>query len=171
MGREGVAQGVTDHTECQRSRWWRVRWPDARCGLAVSWRGQFLQVGRHSRIGFTSVKVVGVDYSKWLGDDIARGAHGVGRAPGFAAPLRHRVACRQIMQVLEGVFDRDPVLVALADLGSEFSLKVFTDDENDFAETSPHGIKDGVVDHGLTGRPHGIELFEAPVAGAHTGGE
>lgn len=88
---------------------------------------------------------------------------------GFAR--RADEAFRKIVQLLEGIDRLDLIFVALAHLCAEIGLEILTDDEDDLAEARVDRIEDGVVQHGLATGAHGIELLEAPVAGAHAGGE
>ena len=59
----------------------------------------------------------------------------------------------------------------IAHLAAKVFCKILADDEDYFAESGTAGVFYRVIDHGLSGRPHGVELFETAVAGAHASGE
>lgn len=57
------------------------------------------------------------------------------------------------------------------DTFAEILLKVWTNDEDYFAEARANRIEDRVVKNGFTRRTHRVDLLKATVAAAHTSGE
>ena len=129
------------------------------------------EIGGEFREGVAAVEVVGIDHGEGLVDRLLGGEHGVGGAPRFHAALGNVEAGGQVVERLEGVFDRDMFVEAAADLRLEFLLEVAADDEDDLAEAGALGVEHRVVEHRLAVRAHGIDLFESAVAAAHAGGE
>lgn len=122
-------------------------------------------------VGVGAVEVVGVDDGEGFVDDVASGADGVGGAPGFFAVGGEGEAVGEVVEFLEGVVDCDFFGEAGADSFFEGFGEVLADDEDDFTEPGANGVEDGVVEDGFAVGAHGVHLFEASVAGAHSGGE
>jgi hypothetical protein len=137
-------------------------------GVVVAERGEM--TGQR-RVGIAAVEVVGVDDGERRRDDVLGAEDGVGRAPRLFAAGGHGEPRWELIQRLEGEVDRDAAGELGGDALAEILLEVRTDDEDDLAEACADGVEDGVVEDGLAGRTHRVNLLEAAVAATHAGGE
>ena len=95
----------------------------------------------------------------------------MGGAPGFFAPGGHGVGGGQVVEGLEGVTDIELALVFAADRVAERVLHVAADHEDHAVEAGAAGVEDRVIDHPFPAGADGVDLFQATIAAAHTGGE
>ncbi len=130
-------------------------------------RGE-IAVNFRERLG--AVVVVGVDDGERRINDMARRQHRVGGSPRLCAALRDGIALRQIVQLLEYVTHLHHLGDTVPDRLPERLLNLVLDDEYHRLEARAPGVVQGIVDDDLSVVPHRIDLFQASVAAAHSGG-
>ena len=91
-------------------------------------------------------------------------------APRLLPAVRHGETGRQVVQVLADIPGLDAFLGMSPDLLAEGCGDLFLDHEDDLAETSPQRVIDGVSDNRLAAGADGIDLLQAAVTAADTGG-
>jgi len=141
-----------------------------RPGVAVA-IGVGAQVVVDKAEALRAVVVIRVDdRERRIADGLLCHKDGVGRAPWLDAPLRHGEPLRQLVELLVGIADLKPgAQGAGTDSLLERLLNLMLDDENNGLEPGAAGIVKAVVQNGLAGRPHRVDLLEPAVAAAHTG--
>ena len=122
-------------------------------------------------VGALTVEIIGVNDGKGLVDNVTSHEYGMACSPGLGAFGRNAESVRDVVQLLEHVVDVGPVLELLSDRGAEGLLDVAANDKNDLAEANPQGVIDRVVDNNLAPRTHGVDLLEAAITAANTGGK
>ena len=120
--------------------------------------------------GLRAVVIVGIDDGKGAVHQAPGGQHGMAGAPGFYTAGGNGVALRQVAQLLIRVLYVDDPGQTRSDGGSEVILEFALDDEDYPLETGAQGVVDGIVDDQLAVVSHGVDLLEAAVPAAHTGG-
>jgi hypothetical protein len=103
-------------------------------------RRQAVEKGGGPLVGVLAVEIVGIDHGEVFLHRVARGAHGVGGAPGFFAAFRHAESGGQVVELLENVVHLDPVGEARADPLFEGLREILADDENHPAEAGADGV-------------------------------
>ena len=132
---------------------------------------EVLQVTAEDRVGVLAVEVVGVDDGEGCVDGLAGAEDGVRRAPRLLASGRHGVSGRQLVDGLEGEADVDAAGELRGDTFAEILFEIRADDEDHLAEAGAQGVEDGIIEDGLAGRAHRVDLLQAAVTAAHAGGE
>lgn len=126
--------------------------------------------------GVLSVVVVAVDDDEGFFDHILRHQHGMGGTPGLYSLGIEGEAGGNLVQFLGyenelqgcAVHALD-VRIFLGHKGFHVFEEVFTDDVDHLSESGLHGIVDGIIDNGLSGRPQAVHLFESAITAAHSG--
>ena len=95
--------------------------------------------------------------------------NGVARAPRLLAAFRHRKALRQVIQLLENIFDLHVLRYAVADNLFKVLKKLLLDDEDYLGKARLRGIKNRKIHDNLAVFANGIDLLQAAVTAAHTG--
>src|SRR5260370_11976677 len=126
---------------------------------------------RQYAIALRSVKIVGVDDRKGLANRVGGHQNCVQRAPWLGAAGRDGKSRRKFVEFLKDVFDRDMSFKPCTDGLLELLLNLLTDNEHDLAESGPEGVVDRIVDDSFPARADWINLLEAAIAVAHTGGQ
>ena len=93
------------------------------------------------------------------------------RAPGLFTASRDGETGGKLIDRLEGEADIDAPGELRGDSLAEVLFEVGPDDEDDFPEAGADGIEDRVVEDGLAGGSHRVDLFQAAVAASHAGSE
>jgi hypothetical protein len=115
-------------------------------------------------------KIICIDGRERTRHFVACTPNRVARAPGFFAFGGQYHAFGQTVQELKCVAHLDLVGVAGANLLAKDVLKITTDYKYHATKTSANRIEHCIIQNGFSTRPHGIELFESPETGPHTGG-
>src|SRR5690606_31326717 len=118
-----------------------------------------------------AVKIVGVDHREGTVQRLAGAPDRVAHAPGLLPAGGQPMPLRQGVERLKNVVHLHLALEPRADRRAELRLKIAPDDEEHPVETGAHRVVNRVVQNRLAGRPHGINLLEPAVAGAHACGQ
>lgn len=122
-------------------------------------------------IRFRAVKIISIDDGERFTDGIGGHKDRVRGAPGFGPARRHGAPCWQFVEFLKDIFHRDSSFKPRAHELLELRGDLLTDNEHKSAKSGAQGIVDRIVNYGFTTRADGINLLQAAVTGAHSGGE
>ena len=144
---------------------------EAHHGVSRGLIGEGGEVAAQRRVGIPAVEVIGVDDREGCVHGIACAEDGMGGAPRLFTADWNREAGGQLVDRLEGKADFDPAGELRGDAFAEILLEVRTDDEDHLAEASAESVEHRVVQDGLAGGAHRVDLLESTVAATHAGGE
>ena len=116
-----------------------------------------------------AIEIVCVDDDKRRINVVACRQNGVARAPRLLAAFRHRKALRQVIQLLENIFDLHVLRYAVADNLFKVLKKLLLDNEDYLGKARLYGIKNRKIHDNLAVFANGIDLLQAAVTAAHTG--
>src|SRR5271170_3946439 len=126
---------------------------------------------RQSAITLCSVKIVGIDNSKWLADGAGGRQNCVHRAPWLGPICRHGKSWRELVEFLKNVFDRDVLFEPCTNNLRERLLNILTDNEYELAIPGTKSVVDRIIHDGFTTRADGINLLEPPITAAQASGQ
>ena len=102
-------------------------------------------------VGFTSVKIIGIDNSKRGIDDVTCSQHSLACSPWLYPVGRKAESCREVFRILDHEFMIDKAAeFGLPDF-AEVSFYLFVDHENDLAKAGPDGIIYRIIDYAFSG--------------------
>ena len=93
------------------------------------------------------------------------------RAPRFCTFCRAGESFGQVVQCLEYQFARNVTFIFGEDFVAKILFEIFTDNENEFAETGANGIVDGIIHDCFTIRTQSVQLFQASITASHSGSQ
>ena len=130
-------------------------------------RRRLLEERRKLRKRITSIEVIRIDGGERLLHDIAGSTDGMRGSPGFGAICRNGERLREVVDILEAVFNGKNAFVFRTDLLLEFGLEILADDEHNLAESCAVRVENGIVEDSLSGRTDRIDLLQSAIAGPH----
>ena len=143
--REGIPHDVTGHAHIED-----------RCILIHG----IYEIVMDQLESLTAVEVVRIDYSKRRVDEITYLNQCMRGTPRLLSALRHTVALRQLIDLLEGILTLRDLLDTVADDLAEILLDVLTDDKHNLIKSGFQCIVDGIIHDDLTARSQLRQLFD-----------
>ena len=129
------------------------------------------QIGKNFAVCRRAIVIIGVDHGKGRIDLLLRAQNGVCRAPRLHTAFGQGVALRQHIHLLKRIADLHAAFFgAAAHRGLKVGLDLVLDDKYNGFKPGAAGIVQAVIQNCLAVAAHRVDLLQAAVAAAHTGG-